>query len=67
MAEDDESKKKSLAKLRDQHRKLDDEIARMTGGGAFNQLEVQRLKKRKLTLKDEIARLESEIWPDIIA
>ena len=67
MADETLSKKKLLSQLRDQHRDLDDEIARMTGGGAFDQVEVQRLKKRKLMLKDEIARIESELWPDIIA
>ena len=35
--------------------------------GAFDQLEMQRLKKRKLALKDEIANLESRLVPDIIA
>ncbi len=67
MAGDDSSKKKSLEELRDQHRKLDYEITQMTTSGKFNQVEVQRMKKRKLKLKDEIKILENELLPDIIA
>ena len=50
-----------------EHRDLDDVIARVTEAGPFDQLQIQRLKKRKLMLKDEIARLESRLLPDIIA
>ena len=42
-------------------------IAKITGDGPFDQLQVQRLKKRKLLLKDQISQLESELLPDIIA
>ena len=56
-----------LAELQSEHRDLDDVIAQITLGGAFDQLQVQRLKKRKLMLKDQIAQLESELLPDIIA
>lgn len=56
-----------LAELKLEHRDLDDAIAALMDGGAGNQLQVQRMKKRKLLLRDQIARLESLILPDIIA
>ena len=59
--------RKKLAELQSEHRDLDDVIARITGDGPFDQLQVQRLKKRKLLLKDQISQLESELLPDIIA
>jgi hypothetical protein len=59
--------KRRLAELRDEHRGLDERIRGMLEAGAFDQLEVQRLKKRKLVLKDQIILLESESLPDIIA
>ena len=64
---DIETIRKGLTELRGEHRELDDEIASMAEEGAFDQLEMQRLKKRKLVLKDEIATLESKLVPDIIA
>jgi hypothetical protein len=62
-----ESMKKQLAELRLEHRDLDDVIERLSEEAPFNQLQIRRLKKRKLMLKDQITRLESAIWPDIIA
>ena len=50
-----------------EHRDLDDAIARITENPPFDQLHIQRLKKRKLAIKDQIARLESKLLPDIIA
>ena len=47
--------------------KTNREIAELATSPEFDQIEVQRLKKRKLQLKDEIARLENAIIPDIIA
>jgi hypothetical protein len=64
---DIEEVKRKLSELQSEHRDLDDVIAHITGEGPFNQLQVQRLKKRKLLLKDQIAQLESELLPDIIA
>ncbi len=56
-----------LHELRSEHRDLDTVIARLSEQGQLDQIQVQRLKKRKLMLKDEIARLESRLIPDDIA
>ena len=56
-----------LLELRSEHRDLDDVIARITESVPFDQLQVQRLKKRKLNLKDQIIEIESMLLPDIIA
>ncbi len=58
---------KQLEALRDQHRELDEVIARLAQEAAGNPIELQRLKKRKLMLKDRITVLEDELLPDIIA
>ncbi len=65
--EDREGLERRLATLRSEHRDLDDVIQRISGGTAFDQLQIKRLKKRKLMLKDQIARIESKLVPDIIA
>lgn len=59
--------KQKLADLRSEHRDLDDVIARLSERAPFDQLQLQRLKKRKLALKDQITLLESRLLPDIIA
>lgn len=64
---DVEALKAKLATLKLEHRDLDDVIARVSGDGSFDQLQMQRLKKRKLMLKDQISKIESELLPDIIA
>jgi hypothetical protein len=56
-----------LAALKSEHLDLDDVIARITEHRPFDQLQIQRLKKRKLMLKDQISKIESELLPDIIA
>lgn len=56
-----------LEGLRRQHRELDAEIGAMTASGVVCSLALGRMKRRKLALKDQIARLEDEITPDIIA
>lgn len=55
-----------LADLRMEHRALDEAIARLSEG-SLDQLQLTRLKKRKLYLKDQIARLESALIPDLDA
>lgn len=65
--EEKELLQRRLAELRSEHRQLDEQIVRMTESPPFDQLKVQRLKKRKLALKDQIAKLDSELRPDIIA
>ena len=56
-----------LAELRLEHRDLDEAIARMAEGLFVDQLQMGRLKKRKLQIKDLIARLESRLIPDLNA
>ena len=65
----DETKlmKARLEELRMEHRDLDDVIHRLSEDAVADTLQIQRLKKRKLRIKDEIARLEDQLLPDIIA
>jgi hypothetical protein len=56
-----------IAKLREEHSDLDAAIMALESSGPPNQIQVQRLKKRKLWLKDRISYLEDQITPDIIA
>lgn len=56
-----------LSRLRQDHRDLDAAIAALEQVGTPDRLQLQRLKKRKLGLKDRISFLEDEITPDIIA
>lgn len=59
--------KKLLTLLRTEHRDLDAAIEALTGAGSTDQLQIARLKKRKLRLKDQIAVVEDQLLPDIIA
>jgi hypothetical protein len=59
--------KHKLENLRTAHRDLDDSIEALIKAGSRDQLQLQRLKKRKLALKDDIARFENALVPDIIA
>jgi hypothetical protein len=56
-----------LAELRLEHRELDATIAQLASGLGRDELQLTRLKKRKLLLKDAIARLESKQIPDLDA
>ena len=56
-----------LARLKQEHRDLDTAIEALESMVAGDQLQIQRLKKRKLVLKDRISYLEDQITPDIIA
>ena len=58
---DQEAIKHQLAELEMEHRDLDDVIAQITDSGPFDQIQIQRLKKRKLMLKDEILRHFSQM------
>ncbi len=62
-----EAIKAKITQLKAEHRLLDEDIRRLEEGGSFNPIEMQRLKRRKLALKDLLARLESKLLPDIIA
>ncbi len=62
-----ETIRKQIAELQSEHRDLDEVIMRMMDAPTVDMLQIQRLKKRKLSLKDQIARLESRLLPDIIA
>lgn len=62
-----EAYKSRLGALRMEHRDLDDVIARLSDDSSVDQLQLRRLKKRKLQLKDMINILESKIIPDIDA
>lgn len=66
MLTDRDSLLRKLHELRSEHRDLDTVITRLAIQPT-DQLQVQRLKKRKLLLKDEISRLESRLIPDNIA
>ncbi|MDE2405982.1 MAG: DUF465 domain-containing protein [Sphingomonadales bacterium] len=59
--------RKRLEVLRIEHRDLDAAIDALTGAGASDQLQIARLKKRKLKLKDQITLIEDYLIPDIIA
>lgn len=56
-----------LHTLKQEHRDLDTALAALVEGGAADQLQMARLKKRKLRLRDEIAALEDRMIPDLIA
>jgi hypothetical protein len=63
----DEDIRARLAGLRLEHRDLDAAIEALAQSGSTDQLQVARLKKRKLALKDEIVAFENRLIPDIIA
>jgi hypothetical protein len=56
-----------LVELKQEHRDLDAAIQRLAGDPSHDQLQITRLKRRKLLLKDNIARLERDLDPDIPA
>jgi hypothetical protein len=66
--DDQDAIRGKLNELRDEHRDLDQAIAALSAApGGAEPLSLQRLKKRKLQLKDQIIKLESRLLPDIIA
>lgn len=66
-AEQIEEIKRKIIELGIEHRDLDEVIARLTADPSPDELQLRRLKKRKLWLKDEITRLQMLITPDILA
>jgi hypothetical protein len=66
-SDDPEVLRAKLVELKTEHRDLDDAINAMDERGVYDTIKVQRLKKRKLALKDQIMRLENALVPDIIA
>ena len=67
MTDEERTLVEKLESLRLEHRDLDDAIARMEQGLYVDQLQLRRLKKRKLQLKDFIALIESRLIPDLDA
>jgi len=63
----EEEMRKRLTRLRIEHRDLDAAIDALTAVGSPDQLQIARLKKRKLLLRDQIAMIEDYLTPDIIA
>jgi hypothetical protein len=64
---DEEELRRRLALLRTEHRDLDAAIGALVAADSQDQLQIARLKKRKLQLKDRIAMIEDYLTPDIIA
>ncbi len=65
--DDEEQLREILIEREEEHRDLDETISRLMETPPVNFLQLQRLKKRKLQLKDEISKLKSSLLPDIIA
>jgi len=66
MSEQDKLQER-LVQLKAEHRDIDDAILALSQRSVPDMVQIQRLKKKKLTLKDEIARVETKLLPDIIA
>jgi hypothetical protein len=64
---DEEVLRRKLGELKSEHGDLDDVIDQIGQQFPYDQLKLQRLKKRRLVLKDLIAKIESRLVPDIIA
>lgn len=64
---DEAALRRRLEELEAEHRALDEEVKALTMCGVVDQLKVMRLKRRKLSLKDEIFRVADILNPDIIA
>jgi hypothetical protein len=66
-AEDELKLRGQLAEMRQEHRDLDDSIRALAAGRVPDQIQIARMKKKKLILRDKIERLEDQLTPDIIA
>lgn len=58
---------KRLELLKEKHRELDETIDQISGGPLTDQLQLHRLKKERLSIRDQMSRLEDVLYPDIIA
>jgi hypothetical protein len=71
MDDDDEALhavlRQRISELQMEHRDLDDAIARLSENPLHDELRMQRLKKRKLLLKDQLTHLERQLDPDVLA
>ena len=67
MAKKDEDLMRRLAALTEEHGDLDASIAALQGSSVPDQIQLQRLKKKKLHLKDQITKIRNRLTPDIIA
>jgi hypothetical protein len=65
--EEERELREQLTRLQQEHRDLDAAIAALAMSLGSDVIQVQRLKKRKLVLRDKIRRIEDQITPDIIA
>ncbi|HEX7076303.1 MAG TPA: DUF465 domain-containing protein [Hyphomicrobiaceae bacterium] len=65
--QDERDIREQLIRLRAEHRELDTQIAALEAQAHADQLQITRLKKKKLQLKDRITALEDRLLPDIIA
>ena len=64
---DVEAVKARIAELKQEHQDLDAAVTALEGGVQPDQIQIARLKKKKLALRDEISRIEDVLFPDIIA
>ncbi|MGB0934856.1 MAG: YdcH family protein [Alphaproteobacteria bacterium] len=67
MMMDHEELVKLLERLKEEHTLLDERVTRLASESVVDHIELQRLKKHKLRLKDRITKIEMELFPDIIA
>ena len=67
MVEKETELKAELARLKEEHRDLDDAIDALENSASRDFLQIRRLKKKKLVLKDQISQIEDRLLPDIIA
>lgn len=65
--EEERELKAELERLKQEHRDLDAAIDALLGAPGYDRLQVQRLKKRKLQLRDRVSEIEDTLFPDIIA
>lgn len=66
-AEEERELRAELERLKQEHRDLDSAIEALLAVHGYDRLQVQRLKKRKLQLRDRITTIEDQLFPDIIA